>query len=92
MTRPKTGGLAMEEASLLLASLAAQSGYRYQPIPAGWHTLTRPFAQRLFGHNQITDAFLLGLALHEDLTLVTFDKALLHLAGEHRTHVLLLNP
>jgi hypothetical protein len=39
----------------------------------------------------VTDAYLLGLAIREELILVTMDKAILHLAGsEHRKHVLLL--
>ena len=39
---------------------------------------------------QITDAYLLGLALSQGMVLVTFDKAILHLAGEysHRVRVL----
>jgi uncharacterized protein len=37
--------------------------------------LSGPFFKRLFGHNQITDAYLLGVAIHEGLVLVTFDLA-----------------
>jgi hypothetical protein len=90
MTRPKTGDLSMEEATAMLARLAQESGYHYQPISADWHTLCRPFFKRLFGHNQITDAYLLGLAVHAGLVLVTFDRTMLHLAGEHGSHVLVL--
>ena len=39
---------------------------------------------------QVTDAYLLGLAMREELVLTTFDKALMHLAGEHRQQVLVL--
>ncbi len=80
----------MEQVTAMLNRLRQQPGYRLQPIRADWQTLTRPFAKRLHGHNQITDAYLLGLALHEDLILTTFDKAMLHLAGEHSQHVLVL--
>ena len=80
----------MEEASTMLARFSEETGYHYQPMTVDWRTLSRPFSKRLFGHNQITDAYLLGLALHEGLILVTFDKAILHLAGEHVHHVLLL--
>lgn len=90
MTRPQTGGMSVEEATTMLDRLTEQPGYHYQPITADWRTLSRPFFKRLFGHNQITDACLLGLAIHEGLVLVTFDKALLHLAGEYGRHVLLL--
>ena len=90
MTRPKTGDLSVEEATAMLARLTQEPGYHYQPITADWRTLCSPFFPRLFGHNQITDAFLLGLAVHEGLVLATFDRAILHLAGEHSRHVLVL--
>jgi toxin-antitoxin system PIN domain toxin len=91
MTRPKAGNLSMEEATALLVRLAQEPGYHYQPISAAWQTLCQPFFQRLFGHKQITDAYLLGLAIHEDLILVTFDKGIVHLAGdEQRKHILLM--
>jgi uncharacterized protein len=91
MTRPKIGDMSMEEATAMLAWMAQEAGYHYQPIAADWHTLCGPFFKRLFGHNQITDAYLLGLAVQEGLVLVTFDKAILHLAGEHGSHVLMLS-
>ena len=90
LTRTKALNLPMQQATGMLHSLKQQPGYRYQPIPADWETLTKPFARRLHGHNQVTDAFLLGLAIREGLVLTTFDKALLHLAGEHKKHVLVL--
>lgn len=90
MTRPKIGDMSMEEATAMVARLAQESGYHYQPISADWQTLCGRFFKRLFGHKQITDAYLLGLAAHEGLVLVTFDKAILHLAGEHSSHVLVL--
>ena len=90
MTRPQTGHVTVSEASEMLKRLAEEPGYRYQPISSDWRTLCSPFFKRLFGHNQITDAFLLGLAVHDGLVLVTFDRGILHLAGGHRNHVLLL--
>lgn len=89
-TRPKTGDMSMEQATAMLERLKQEPGHRYQPIPDDWQTLTKPFFKRLHGHNQITDAFLLGLAVREGLILVTFDRAILHLAGEHSKHVHLL--
>ena len=89
-TRPKTGDLSMEQVTAMLASLKQQPGYHYQPITADWQTLTAPFRKRLHGHNQVTDASLLGLAVRESLVLATFDQAIGHLAGEHRKHVLVL--
>ncbi len=87
MTRPKIGDLSMEEATAMLTRLAEELGYHYQPISLGWTSLCGRFFKRLFGHKQITDAYLLGLAVHENLVLVTFDKAILHLAGEFANHV-----
>lgn len=90
MTRPKIGDMSMEEAAAMLERLSQEPGYHYQPISLDWRTLTKPFFPRLFGYKQITDAYLLGLAVHQKLILVTFDKAVLHLAGEHSSHVLVL--
>ena len=90
MTRPTAGDLTVEQATAMLARLSEQPGYRYQPIAYDWHTLSAPFVRRLFGHNQVTDAILLGLAIQEGLVLATCDRAILHLAGEHSRHVLLL--
>lgn len=89
-TRPKTGGLSMEQASAMLQRLKQRPGYSYQPISAEWQTLTKQFSKRIHGHNQVTDAYLLGLAVLKGLVLATLDKALLHLAGEHTRHVLVL--
>ncbi len=89
-TRPKTGGLSMEQVTAMLERLKLRPGYHFQPVMADWQELTAPFAKRLHGHNQITDAYLLGIALREGLVLTTFDKGILHLAGEHRSHVRIL--
>lgn len=90
MTRPQTGNLSMREATGILERFAKEPGYHYQSIAADWRTLTQPFFRRLQGHNQITDAYLLGLAVREGMTLVTFDRGILHVAGEHGKHVHLL--
>ncbi len=74
----------------MLERLGRRPGYSFQPISAEWQALTAPFSKRIHGHNQVTDAYLLGLAVQEGLVLTTFDKGLLHLAGEHERHVLVL--
>ncbi len=89
-TRPKTGGMSMEQVTAMLARLKEQAGYHYQPLTVDWQDLTRPFSRRVHGHNQVTDAYLLGLAVRDGLVLTTLDKAVLHLAGEHKQHVLVL--
>ena len=40
-----------------------------------------PFAERLKGHQQVTDAYLLGMAIKSDGVLVTFDRGLRYMAG-----------
>jgi toxin-antitoxin system PIN domain toxin len=89
-TTPGRGGLSIGEATAILEKLTQHQGCRYFFFSHGWQTLTKPFSKRLHGHNQITDAYLLGLAVQERLILVTFDRAILHLAGEHQDHVLVL--
>ncbi len=90
LTQPKLRNVPMREAMAILASLKAEPGCRYMPVSADWHQTTAPFAERLHGHNQITDAFLLGMAIREGFLLATFDRGILHLAGDHRQHVHLL--
>lgn len=53
----------------------------YWEIKARWVELTAPFANRITGHQQVTDAYLLGLVIKEDGVLVTFDRRLRYLAG-----------
>lgn len=90
-TAPRAGQITMREATAVLARMARQPGYHYLPISADWKTLCSPFFTRLYGTKQVTDAYLLGLAVLEDLVLVTMDKAIRHLAGsEHSKHVLVL--
>jgi hypothetical protein len=81
----------MEEATMMLASLTRLPGYRFWPITTGWADLAAPFRDRVFGHRQITDAFLLGLAAKENGILVTLDKAIRYMAGpQYGKHVLVL--
>ncbi len=89
-TAPRSGQITMSEATAVLLQLAKHPGYRYVPITADWQTLCGPLFPRLYGTKQVTDAYLLGLAVQEHLVLTTFDKTLLHLAGEHRKAVLVL--
>ncbi len=80
-TNPKSGAHTVEESAVVLASLATHPGYRFWPISTGWSALAAPFQERVFGHQQIPDAYLLGLAVRENGVLVTLDKAIKYLAG-----------
>jgi predicted nucleic acid-binding protein len=73
--------------------LMGYSGYWYCEIDGGasWVTLTAGFVSRVRGHQQVTDAYLLGLAIRENAQLVTFDKGIQYMAGaEFSRNVLLL--
>ncbi len=54
---------------------------RYWAIVDSWATITAPCSARIFGHQQVTDAYLLGLAIKEHGVLVTFDSGIRVLAG-----------
>jgi toxin-antitoxin system PIN domain toxin len=90
-TAPRRGRITMMEAAAILESLKQRPSYHYVPITADFQTLCSPLFARLYGTKQVTDAYLLGLAMREDLVLVTMDKGIVHLAGkEYSRHVLLL--
>jgi toxin-antitoxin system PIN domain toxin len=71
----------MEQAIAILQMIKEYPGYSFWKIEESWTTLTAPFTARIFGHQQVTDAYLLGLAIKNDGVLVTFDEAILKLAG-----------
>jgi toxin-antitoxin system PIN domain toxin len=93
MSNSRGGGFSLEDATEILELLTRHPGHRFWPIADGWNALSAPFAERLFGHQQVTDACLLGLAVREEGVLVTMDKAIFHLAGaKYRKNLLLLDP
>lgn len=90
-TNPKAGSRSMEGALEALASLDHHAGYRFWPMAEGWAALVEPFLERVHGHQQITDACLLGLAVREGGVLVTLDKGIRYMAGtRYRENVLVL--
>jgi uncharacterized protein len=81
----------LEQAIAILQALKKHPGYWYCRIDESWVTLTAPFASRIRGHQQVTDAYLLGLAIKEKRVLVTFDEGIQYMAGaEFRQNALLL--
>ena len=72
----QAGTITLERAIAILQALRAHPGYYYWPITdaESWVVVTARFAARISGHHQITDAYLLGLAIKEDGVLVTFDR------------------
>ncbi|MGA2754724.1 MAG: TA system VapC family ribonuclease toxin [Terracidiphilus sp.] len=80
------------QATSILAELANRPGYRYWPLTEGWAALTAPFESRITGYQQVTDAYLLGLAIKENGVLVTFDRGIKYMAGaEFSRNVLVLD-
>ena len=80
----------LNQAMAILQALKSHSDCRFWEINASWIDLTGPFAARIRGHQQVMDALLLGLAIHRDGVLVTFDRNLRFLAGAEFSRNLLV--
>ncbi len=90
-SNPRAGGKTVGEATEMLRRLASQPGYRYWSLGQSWISLTERFSPRVFGHQQVNDAILLGLAVREGGVLVTMDKGIQYMAGAGLgRHVLVL--
>ncbi|MBT9330272.1 TA system VapC family ribonuclease toxin [Paracidobacterium acidisoli] len=74
--------ITLNEAQELLDSLVQQSGHGFLQMECSFREAAAPFEDRIFGHRQITDAYLLGLAMRHKAKLATLDKAIVHLAGQ----------
>jgi uncharacterized protein len=83
-TRARDQGAAIRQSVALLQYLSAYPGFHYWEITEreSWVHVTAPLADRVTGHQQITDAYLLGLAIAKNGLLVTFDRGIRYLAGE----------
>lgn len=79
--RNHTMNITFEDAAEMLSSLERHPGYHFWPIADTWNKLTAPFAGRIFGYKQVTDAILLGLAIQRKGMVVTMDSAFRQLAG-----------
>ena len=87
----RPGPFSFTRAVAIMHSVRKLAGYSYWEIGSPWVALTAPFAARISGHQQVTDAYLLGLAIKEDGVLVTFDRGIRYMAGaEFSKHVLVL--
>ena len=79
------------EALEMLKLLTKNEGHDFWPVDIAFSEAVQPVSPRLFGHRQVMDAYLLGLAIHKNGTLVTLDGALRTLAGrEFGNHLLCL--
>ena len=83
--------LDISEAMEMLDIVTHLPGHRFWPMDIGFTEAVTAFSERLFGHQQVSDAYLLGLAVKKKGTLVTLDGGMRTLAGsEFQTHVVVL--
>ena len=54
-------------------------GHHFWTMERSFNDAVKPFVERLFGHQQVTDAYLLGMAIRKNGSLVTLDKAIITL-------------
>jgi hypothetical protein len=88
---PLLGNRNVPDAMALLRQLGEFPNCGYLPIQRPWLQLVAPFASRLHGYRQVTDALLLGLAIESGAILVTLDRRIEALAGsEFRENLLVL--
>ena len=81
----------LSEAFHLLTTMTQRPGHRFWPADITLAEAVQPFRERLFGHRQVTDAYLLGLAIKNKGRLVTLDQGIEALAGEEfRQHLTIL--
>lgn len=73
--------LEVGEAIELLTRLTDWPGHRFWPMDITLAEAVQPFQDRLFGHRQVTDAYLLGLAIRNEGRLATLDRGVEALAG-----------
>jgi toxin-antitoxin system PIN domain toxin len=77
VTAPKSPA----EAAALLSVLVSDNRHEYlKSLPSPVEAEARPLFDKLLGHGQVTDAYLLGLARRHNAILVTFDARLKGLA------------
>ena len=88
-TLPQGLARSFNESIMLLEEIARLPNYRYLPIQESWRQIVQPFVSRLYGYRQVTDAYLLGLAIHHNAILVTLDQRIEAIAGPKYQHSLL---
>jgi len=74
--------VSVQEAVNLLATNLRHPRHQFWEDDLDYAQAARPFAQRLVGHQQVTDAYLLALAMHRKGKLATMDRGIFGLSGE----------
>lgn len=79
------------EAFQVLDDIIRRAGHRFWPLDITLSDAVQPFQNRVFGHRQVSDAYLLGLAIKRKGRVVTLDHGIATLAGrEFAQYVLVL--
>ena len=82
----------LAEAMRMLEILTRMPGHHFWTTDVPFSTSVEPLLDRVFGHQQVTDAYLLGLAITKKGKLATLDRGIRLLAGsEHWAHVEVLH-
>jgi len=87
------GGLRCRDAVGILEDRLRDAHHRFWSDDIGLPEAVAPFRDRLLGHRKVTDAYLLGLAMHHGGKLATLDRGMLNLLGEdsrERGHIELI--
>lgn len=84
---PGLAQLRMQEARDALQHLVQLPGHVFWPDAPDWLNATQSLFPRMQGHRQTTDAYLLGLAIHNKGKLATLDGGIRHLAGTKFSHL-----
>lgn len=71
--------ITVEESTKLLAKNLVHPSHVFWPADARYMELIESFVGRIVGHQQVTDSYLLGMAIHNRGTLVTMDRGILSL-------------
>lgn len=69
------------KATEILEGNLAHATHRFFADHLRFSEAIAPFGDRLLGHQQVTDAYLFGLAVHHHAILATFDSGIAALAG-----------
>lgn len=84
------GGLSPQDGLRILEDRLRHPHHRFWRDDISFLAAIAPFRGRLTGHRQVTDAYLLGLAIHHRGKLATLDRGVLSLLPDesrHREHV-----
>ena len=67
------------EAMQALKKSLAHPKHEYWPADVSYVEAIEPFGSQIVGHKQVSDAYLLGLAIHHGGSLVTMDRGIVEL-------------